>query len=1095
VEFRILGPLEIAVGTGRLTLGRARDQKVLVALLLDANRVVPVDRLVDAVWDDNPPDTATKQIRNCVSDLRQRLAAAGAPHGVITTEPAGYVLHIEPEQLDARVFADRAAYGRRLARAGAPGDAAAALRAALEIWRGPALAGIGGRRITAAAARLDEQRLDTLEERMAAELAGGRAAELVAELVELVGEHPLRERLRGQLMLALYRSGRRADALDVYRQGRRLLVEELGLEPGAELRELEQAIITGDRRLAGTGTAAPAPPAQLPSDVAAFTGRAEPLDQLDALAGRNGERPARVVISAMAGAAGVGKTALAVHWAHRVRTRFPDGQLYVNLRGYAAGPPMRPIDALALFLRALGVPAERVPVDVEEAAAVYRSLLSDRRILVVLDNAASAAQVRPLLPGGAGCVVLVTSRDRLAGLVARDGAHLLSLDVLTPTESYTLLARTVGEDRVAAEPDAGRELARLCAHLPLALRIASAHLAARPGRRIAGYVAELAAGNRVAALTVEGDDQAAVQAAFDLSYATLAPGVRLLFRRLGLVPGPDVTVEAAAALAGTTVAEAAAGLDRLVAAHLVTESSGRLDLRSAQNPGSESSGRLDLRSAQNPGSGAWSGEGRFTFHDLLRQYAAERARAEDGEPACRAALDRLLHWYLRTVDAAAGLLYPEILRLPAADAGRSGATVADAPATFDDHAAALAWLDAERANLVAAAVHAADHGPRPVGWRLADALRGYFHLRMVTVDWLAVARAGLAAAEMDADGRGAGAGQAAARLSLGDLHWRLSRYPEAIEHYAAAATLAEAAAWPQGQAAVHGNLGNVYQQSGRLTQAAAEYRQALDIAEETGWARLEAANLDNLAAVHWELGRLAEAADYSVRALAIIRRAGSGFAEAVDLTNLGEVYHAQGRLDLAREQLDRALTLHREIGNRGGEAETLRLLAAVDRDSGRPAEALDLARAALALAREAGDRRYEADALNTVASIDAVRGRWAAAADGHREALALAREIGNRYPEAEALIGLAVAGRQLGRLDEARRHATEALLVARQVGYRILEGQAFAAAADIDRAAGRDDDAARNAGQALAIRRETGHRPFQPEAKYSAPASTSQSAR
>jgi tetratricopeptide (TPR) repeat protein len=934
------------------------------------------------------------------------------------------------------VFADRAANGRRLAQAGAFGDAAAALRAALAGWRGPALAGVGGRRIGAAAARLDEQRLETLEERLAAELAAGRAAELVAELTGLVGEHPLRERLRGQLMLALYRSGRRADALDVYRQGRRVLVDELGLEPGPELRELEQAILTGDRQAARPasrgGTGGTVAPAQLPSDVAAFTGRAESLERLDALVGHNGDRPARVVISAMAGAAGVGKTALAVHWAHRVRAQFPDGQLYVNLRGYAAGPPVRPIDALALFLRSLGMPAERVPVDVDEAAAVYRSLLSDRQVLVVLDNAASAAQVRPLLPGGPGCVVVVTSRDRLAGLVARDGAHLLTLDVLTPAESQRLLARTVGEDRIAAEPEAGRELARLCAHLPLALRIASAHLAARPRRRIAGYVAELAAGNRLTALTVDGDDQAAVQAAFDLSYATLAPEVRLLFRRLGLVPGPDVTVEAVAALAGTTVAAAAAGLDKLVGAHLVTE----------------------------------SGEGRFTFHDLLRRYAAERARAEDGDPACRDGIDRLLHWYLGTVDAAAGLLYPEIMRLP-----RPPAQVG--PGTFEDHAAALRWLDAERANLVAAVVHAADHGPRAVAWRLADALRGYFHLRMVTIDWLAVARGGLAAAELDGDGTG----QAAARLSLGDLHWRLSRYPLAVEHYAAAAALAGAAGWRQGQAAVHGNLGNVYQQSGRLAQAAAEYRQALDIAAETGWARLEAANLDNLAAVHWELGRLAESADYSHRALAMIRDAGSGFAEAVDLTNLGEVCHAQGRLDLAEEHLRRALTLHREIGNRGGEAETLRLLALVDRDRGRTPESLDLARDALALAREAGDRRYEADALNTVASIDAVCGRYAAALDGHREALGLAREIGNRYPEAEALIGLADVTRSLGRLDEARRHATEALLVARQVGYRILEGQAFAVAADIDRAGGNDADAARHAAQALAIRRETGHRP------------------
>jgi DNA-binding SARP family transcriptional activator len=1052
MEFRILGPLEVVSDGRRLPVSRPREQRVLAALLLDAGRVVPLDRLVDAVFDERPPDTAAKQVRNCVSALRQRFSAAGTPDGLVATTPVGYAMRIVAEDVDATVFGHRLAQARQAADACRLDEAVASARAALALWRGPALAGIGGRRIEAAAAGLNEQRLTALEECLSYELARGRGAELVAELSELVAEYPLRERPRGQLMIALYRAGRRADALESYRQGRQILVEELGLEPGPRLRDLERAILADDPGLVDAapldtasldGEGAPVQPepepvppaavipAQLPAGATVFTGRTGPLRDLDALMAGDGDRATTVVISAIAGAAGAGKTALAVHWAHRVRSRFSDGQLYLNLRGYASSPPVRPIEALALFLRALGVPAERAPVDLDEAASMYRSLLAERRVLVVLDNAASPEQVRPLLPGSPGCMVLVTSRDRLAGLVARDGAQVLTLDVLAPDEAYTLLARTIGGGRVTAEPDATKALARLCAYLPLALRIAAATLTGRPTRRIASYVKELEEGDRITALSITGDEQSAVQAAFDLSYQTLAPADRLTFRRLGLPPGPDVTVDAVAALSGRTPREVAATLDRLVAAHLVDEYA----------------------------------EGRFTFHDLLREYAADRARREDSTAEREAAVRRLLDWYLSQVDGAARLLYPEILRLPAAVA-----PAPEPPAVFDTRAEALAWVDTERTNLVAAMKVAAESGPHPLAWRLADGLRGYFHLRMCAVDWLSGARAGLAAAIRDREP----AAEAAAELSLGDLHWRISRYPAAIEHYGRAAEAAGRAGWSLGEAAVHGNQGIVYQQSGRLDLAVDRFQRALSIATTIGWRPGEAANLENLAEAYWELGRLDESADQCLRALALMSETGSSFAKGVLLTGLGEVCHALGRFDDAADHLTEALILHREVGNRGGEAETIRVLAAVHRDTGRTGEALDLARAALAHAQAAGDRRYEADALNTVASVvrhsdpdQAARTYWSA--------LDLAREIGNRYPEAEALIGLALTG-PTG--DLARGYAEEGLAVARQIGYRILEGDALAALAEIER--DRPEVSARYAEQAQAIRDETGHRPVDP---------------
>jgi tetratricopeptide (TPR) repeat protein/transcriptional regulator with XRE-family HTH domain len=808
-----------------------------------------------------------------------------------------------------------------------------------------------------------------------------------------------------------------ADALGLTEQERAALVAAVQREPGRP---------------------APTVPAQLPADVGQFTGRIDQLKRLDELLpGEPAGGPGAVVISAIAGTAGVGKTALAIHWAHTVADRFPDGQLFVNLRGYAPTPPLQPIQALAQLLAGLGVEPDRVPSGLEEAAGLYRSLLAGRRVLVVLDNAHHPDQVRPLLPGAPGCVVVVTSRDRLSGLVASHGARRLALDVLTPDEATRLLARILGDTLVAAEPEATAALARACAYLPLALRIAAANVADRPGssqRPIAAYVAELGAGGRLDMLAVDGDAHGAVRAAFDLSYQRLALPARRLFRLLGLVPGPDVTAEAAAALAGITPVRAARLLGQLAGAHLLDQHV----------------------------------QGRYAFHDLLRDYAAERARHDDSGQDRDAAVGRLFDLYLASSDAAARLLRPGMVRLPMPTA------VSQAPAAaFGKPSQAVGWLDAELPNLLAAIQHAAAHGPRPVAWLLTDALRGYLYLRApYVIDQLNAAGAALAAAEAAGDLRA----QAAAQLSLADAYEAQTQYQRAIDHYTRVLTLAQQSGWLDGQAAAHGNLGAVYQQSGLPEKAMNHYTRSLELSRQLGRIAGQATVLGNVGILSFDLGRLEAAADYHTQAMALASGTESRSMEAIDISNRGAARHALGQLDAAREDLTRALTLTRELGDRRVQAFALSVLAEVHRDAGRHPLALELASDALAVAREIGDRRMHAEALNAVATIHQQRHDHQAALDGHRRALALSRETKAHYATVGALVGLATASRYLDRLDQARILAHQARALASQAGYRVLQGQALTALAEVCLAEGDIDQAAEHADEALDIQQSTGHR-------------------
>ncbi|GAB3940822.1 hypothetical protein GCM10027614_25110 [Micromonospora vulcania] len=578
-----------------------------------------------------------------------------------------------------------------------------------------------------------------------------------------------------------------------------------------------------------------------------------------------------MAIAAIVGTAGVGKTALATHWALKVVDHFPDGQLYVDLHGYSTEPPMQPIEVLGALLRSLGIRPDAIPADTDRAAAMYRSILASRRVLVVLDNARSVEQLRPLIPGGAGCLVLATSRDRLTGLVAREGAHRVSLDVLTPYESRRLLSHMLNEQRVLAEPDAADQLANICAHLPLALRIAAAYLADHRRQSIADYVSLLQVPDRLATLGVTDDAGSAVRIAFDLSYAAIPRQSQRLFQLLGLVPGRTYTPNAAAALYGTTQAHAERMLDQLAAAHLVEECA----------------------------------PGRYTFHGLLRHYAHERATLLGGVGETRA-LNGLLNWYVHGVGVAAKILYPQLLR-PAEPTNTSIIP----SLVLEGKAEALAWLDDEWNNLRAAIQCAADRGRWTTVWLLADGLRGYLWQRVGPTSWLRVSQMGLAAAKHSKDP----AAEAAMNMSLGQVYCVLGGSRAAIEHTTLAMRISSRLAWSTRRVSAITNLGIIYSEFGQAEASARLHRRAVRHWRRQGRRLQEAVSLNNLGTSYRLMGRLGQAVETLDRGLSLLEEnAQTGAARAALLESLGSTYHDLGQNQRALVALSRSLTISREYG-------------------------------------------------------------------------------------------------------------------------------------------------------------------------------------
>jgi DNA-binding SARP family transcriptional activator len=922
-----------------LELGQPRQLAVLGVLAIRANRVVSRAELIDAVWGDQPPVSAESGVYTYVAGLRRVLEPGrlrGRDRGqsrrestsVLVSVGGGYMLRLAPAALDAVAFEQGLARCRGLRTAGEPAEANEVLAAALGLWRGEAFAGIPGPFAEAERLRLAELRTAAAEERADLLMATGRASEAAADLTALVAEHPLRERARALLMIALYRTGRQAHALQVFQDARSRLAEDLGIDPGPELAHVHQQVLTMDPALGGMtrphqpaflaapvmdpplaggmaaaaaglasmtgGVAAPAVevaspvPAQIPPEVSGFAGRATELQRLHQVLEATGNENAGMPVVVIAGTAGVGKTALAVRFAREAAARFPDGQLYVNLRGFdPSSAPAEPGTVLRGLLESLGVPAHQLPGSLDAQTGLLRSLLGGKRVLLLIDNARTAGQVRPLLPGSLGCMVVVTSRDQLAGLVAREGALLLPLDVLSEDESRELLAARLGPGRVSAEPSAVAELIRQSARLPLALSVASARAVTRPGITLADLVAELRDA-RVRLDALEADDVATdLRAVFSWSLAWLSEPAARMFRLLGVVPGDGVPVPVAASVAGIASTAARAALAELCRASLLAEDE----------------------------------HGRFGCHDLLRAYALEQARLTDGEGELDAAQSRLLGHYLRTAYNAMLSVYPARPRIEL-----PGPLPGVSPERHEEYEDVIGWFRAEQDVLLATVTLAGDRGARDHGpdmdiycWQLAWSCSP---MLMRLGEYLGIAaalRSGLAAAER-----------------LGDLA-------------------------AQGQ--VHNDLGYAYARLGQFAEADLHLRRALEIFTASGdWAGVGLAH-------HWltvlldEQGRYAEALPHAQEALRLRSSFGDRANVAYAENTVGWIYANLGQHAEALWHCQRALELHLEAGVRSGAADTLDSIGFACAGLGDHRQAIVHYRRAVEMFQEIGDPRGEWQSL------------------------------------------------------------------------------------------------------------------------------------
>ncbi|MFI9271506.1 AfsR/SARP family transcriptional regulator [Kitasatospora sp. NPDC052896] len=982
LRFNILGSLEGWEDGRRLRLGGTVRERVLVTLLLEPGRVLPVSRLVAAVWAEDPPATASHQVRKAVAELRRSMPDGGE---VLVTDGPGYRAAVTDTQLDLTEFGALVRTARQAAAAGRPAEAVEALRAALALWRGPVLSGAGGPVIQAAATALEERRLAAAEQLFELRLDLGESAELVVDLRQLVHQYPLRETLRGQLMLGLYRSGRQAEALEEYGRVRRLLAEELGIDPGPGLARIYQGIL---RNKPEPATAPPPPPATdapsatppatvapppppaagspstLPYDLADFTGRDRELAELLACARQEGGPRTRIV--AIDGMGGSGKTSLAVRAAHRLAAAYPHGQLHIDLRGHAPGePPVGAGTALHTLLRALGLPGDRIPDDVAGRTALWRATLVGRRLLLLLDNAADAAAVRPLLPTSPGCLVLVTSRARLVDL---DGARWISIDVLAPEESASLVTEILGAARIAAEPEAAAELTRLCGHLPLALRIATARLRNRP-RWTLRYLADRLR-DETRRLDELSSGERSVAATLRLSYQTLDERSRSAFRLLALHPGGELDVYSAAALLGSGARAAESVLELLLDVHLL----------------------------QQPEIGL------YTFHDLVRSFA-QSLRDGSTEAADTAAVERLLDYYLAATEAACEQLFPGRRR---SLAGMPQAT-AELPALADD-TRAQAWFTREHTTLRSAVALAERGGYDRHTVCLARNMMFQLHARGHLDEFQVLGRIAVTAARRLGDLALLGVSLA----NLGVACWKLGHFVEGVEVAQEARDVAARLGDRQTEAHSESTLGLYKSLLGRFPEALAHLTQAIAHERELGSVRAEAESLTLLSALYEQWGRYGESAEAARRAVELGRRLGRHENELVALTDLAAALLGLGSYAEAEQYLGQARELCDETKEPGQVALALALSADVAHRLGRPEQAGDHLARALELVESSSSPLRRAKVENTAGRLLQRRGEHAAALTLHAHAHRRAAAIDYRTEEAYALAGLARAAEALG---------------------------------------------------------------------------------
>jgi DNA-binding SARP family transcriptional activator len=905
-EFGILGPVMVRTAGAVRPVRRGKQRALLAALLLNANQAVSLDEIAEIFWGLAPPPSARVTIQNYVVRLRQALADTGSSR--ISTQSRGYLIRVAADELDVARFEALLGTARSAVRDSSWKTAAAEAATALSLWRGEPLADVDSEALTARdVPRLAELRLQALEIRIEADLHLGRYAEVIVELQRLIRDHPLRERLHGLLMLALYRDGRQGEALAAYQHVRRLLVQELGTEPGNGLRELHQQILAVDPSLSSRhGLEASRPqvsvlredaattlgpgrlaarmiPRQLPAPVRHFVGRLDELAALDALLDSE-DAAAGALLAAITGTAGIGKSALALRWAHRVADRFPDGQLYVNLRGYdPVSPPLDALSAVRGFLESFGTPADAIPREPHAQVALYRSLLSGRRVLIVLDNVRNTDQARLLLPGAAGAMALITSRDDLTGLAALEGAARIPLALLGAAESRHLLAGHVGADRIARHAETADALVELCAHLPLALSIIGARAAGHPDLPLGTLVSQLRdAQGRLDALYA-GDSSGDLRAILSCSYQYLSEPAARMFRLLGLHPGPDISAAAAASLVAAPLNVATRLLNELSRAHLITEHA----------------------------------PGRYTFHDLLRAYAAEQADRLDPDDERGAALDRMLDHYLHTAHAAALLQQPPRDRLIL-----TVAAPGVVPEEAADDAAAAAWFTDEHAVLMGCVAMAARRGRVTHAWQLSWTLMTAFSRRGRCDDLEIVLRwvldAGQRANDLTA--------QAYAHRFLGRVRGLLGRHDEAYDHLQRALALFEGLGDLAGQAAAHIGLAREHELRAQPVRAVEHATRALELQRAVGYRIGEANGLNNLAWCYVRLGDYAQALDSCRQALTLLQAIGYRPGEACTWDTLGYVHHHLDDYPEAIVCYGRALQLQRQLDDKYEQAGTLERL-------------------------------------------------------------------------------------------------------------------------------------------------------------------------
>jgi DNA-binding SARP family transcriptional activator/tetratricopeptide (TPR) repeat protein len=899
MRFELFGPLRVWRDDSELALGPIQRRVVLAILLLHRNRPIGRQQIISAIWGDAAPASAVNLVHRHVSRLRQIIEPDRSPRsacGSLTWTDGGYLFTVPAGSVDLELF-DAEVGAARTARArGDLAGAADALRRALLHSRGPLCDGLTGPFLDAQREGLTERHLNAVEELIDLDITLGNHLDAVAELRHLIAEHPLRERLRGLLMLALCRSDRQADALAAYQDTRRYLRDELGVEPGSTLRRLHQQVLTADPALTepaqepvpdgqvmlGAERDAIPVPAQLPHALPDFTGRDTELDRLNSLLPTaDSTEGGMFVITAIAGMAGVGKTALALHWAHQIRERFPDGQLYVNLRGFdPGGPPMAPEDAVRGFLDALAIPPDQIPASIQAQAALYRSVLAGRRMLIVLDNACDADQVRTLLPGATGCLVVVTSRNQLTSLAASDGAHPLVVDLLPPAEARQLLVRRIGRHRVDDEPDAAADILAFCAGLPLALSIVAARAATNPHIPLDALAAELSETEDCLNAFDAGDQTTNVRAVFSWSYQRLSPPAARLFRLLGLHSGPDAATAAIASLAGVALSGVRPLLAELRRTYLVIE-------------------RLP---------------GRFTCHDLLRAYARELADGDSADDRGQA-IARSLDHYLHSAHRA-----DQLLRISRDDSiTPTPPQSLVAPEKFTDHRRAMAWFTSEHTVLLAALRFATERGFDVHAWQLAWTLTSYLDRRGHWQDAATTQQAALRCATRLGDPYA----QAVSHGCLAYAYIRLSLHEEAIVHLVAALSRYEQLGDHAGQAHAHRTMTWVLDQQGRYRQALPHARQAFELFGVAGHPSGQARALNAMGWFHTQLGEYEDGLRYCHRALDLHREIDDRFGQADTLDSIGRTHHQLGHHREAAAYYHQALALYREFEDRYNEADTL----------------------------------------------------------------------------------------------------------------------------------------------------------------------------